>query len=68
MGGRGAVSPSYQGTNKGSGKAYGEKDAFAALSDIEKSISEHPKVAEGDEEAMSVLEQWHSDWHSNRTF
>ena len=55
MGGRGAVSLSYQGANKGSGKAYGELSAFDAISTIEKNIAAHPKIADGESEALSQL-------------
>lgn len=53
MGGRGAVSTSYQGTKYDT--ARGEKNALEALPSIEKCISKHPKVAEGDEEALRQL-------------
>lgn len=45
----------YQGTNKGSGKAWGELNAFDARSKIETKILEHPKAAENEDEALHQL-------------
>lgn len=49
------MSRSYQGANEGSGKAYGEESALAAIPDIEVSISKHPRIAGGDHEALRQL-------------
>lgn len=55
MGGRGAVSLSYQGRNGGSGKAFGEP-VLSKIDAIDDAIRRYPSISRDAEEAMSQLD------------